>query len=48
MVKSEKNKLKDKNRVRGKKWMHVPQTANDRTTGSGMTFWGEYIPKRGR
>ena len=48
MEKSEKNKAKDKLRTKGKQWRRIPQTGDKRETGSGMTFWGKYIPKRGR
>ena len=46
MQKSEKSKQKD--RVRelrrpGKVFVRVPQTIDMRTTGSGVTFGGQYV-----
>lgn len=46
MEKSEKNKLKDYKRVKGKTWVRTPMTFDKRTTGSGVTFQGKYVPKR--
>ena len=45
MEKSEKNKLKDFKRTKGKMWMDVPSTLKRRTTGSGVKFIGKYISK---
>ena len=47
MEKSEKNKLKDYKRTKGKKWECVPVPFEKRTTGSGLTFQGRYVPKTG-
>ena len=47
MKKSEKNKLKDYKRTKGKKWEYVPVPFEKRTTGSGLTFQGRYVPKTG-
>lgn len=46
MEKSEKNKLKDYKRVKGKTWVRTPMTFDKRTTGSGVTFQGKYVPKQ--
>lgn len=47
MEKSEKNKLKDYKRTKGKKWEYVPVPFEKRTTGSGLTFQGRYVLKTG-
>lgn len=46
MEKSEKNKLKDYKRTKGKVWVRTPVTFDKRTTGSGVTFQGKYVPKQ--
>lgn len=46
MEKSEKNKAKDRARTAGKIWKHTPATFNNRTTASGVTFWGKYVDKK--
>lgn len=46
MEKSEKNKLKDYKRTEGKVWVRTPVTFDKRTTGSGVTFRGKYVPKQ--
>lgn len=45
MEKSEKNKLKDFKRTKGKTWIEIPSTFKRRTTGSGVKFIGKYISK---
>lgn len=45
MEKTEKNKAKDREKTTGKVWVRIPQTPEKRTTGSGMTFQGKYVPK---
>lgn len=47
MEKSEKNKLKDYKRTKGKVWVRTPVTFDKRTTGSGVTFQGRYVLKTG-
>lgn len=47
MEKSEKNKAKDRERTSGKVWKQIPATFNNRTTASGVTFRGRYVPKTG-
>ena len=46
MEKSDKNKLKDYKRTKGKAWVRTPVTFDKRTTGSGVTFQGKYVPKQ--
>ena len=46
MEKSDKNKLKDYKRTKGKVWVRTPVTFDKRTTGSGVTFQGKYVPKK--
>lgn len=46
MEKSEKNKAKDRARTPGKQWVNIPATLSRRTTGSGVTFTGKYVPKK--
>lgn len=46
MEKSEKNKAKDMARTAGKVWKRIPATFNNRTTASGVTFQGKYVPKQ--
>lgn len=46
MKKSKKNELKDYKRTKGKTWEDVPATFAERTTGSGVTFWGKYVVKK--
>ena len=46
MKKSEKNKLKDYKRTKGKVWVHTPTTFDKRTCGSGVTFQGKYVDKK--
>ena len=46
MEKTEKNKAKDRARTGGKIWKRTPATFNNRTTASGVTFWGEYVYKK--
>ena len=46
MEKSEKNKLKDYKRTKGKVWVRTPVTFDKRATGSGVTFQGKYVPKQ--
>ena len=46
MQKSEKSKQKDRLRElrrHGKVFVRVPQTIDMRTTGSGVTFGGQYV-----
>ena len=47
MEKSDKNKLKDYKRTKGKVWTEIPVTFDKRTTGSGVTFQGRYVLKTG-
>ena len=47
MEKSDKNKLKDYKRTKGKVWVRTPVTFDKRTTGSGVTFQGRYVLKTG-
>lgn len=46
MEKTEKNKLKDYKRTKEKVWVRTPVTFGKRTTGSGVTFQGKYVPKQ--
>lgn len=46
MEKTEKNKAKDRARTAGKLWKRTPETFKNRTTASGVTFWGEYVPNK--
>lgn len=46
MEKSEKNKLKDYKQTKGKVWVITPVAFDKRTTGSGVTFQGKYVPKQ--
>lgn len=46
MEKSEKNKLKDYKRLKGKTWERIPSTLDRRTTGSGVEFEGRYVHKK--
>lgn len=46
MEKSEKNKAKDRARTAGKVWKRIPATFSNRTTASGVTFQGKYVPKQ--
>lgn len=43
MEKTKKNILKDCKRTKGKKWVDIHVRANERTSGSGMTFTGRYV-----
>lgn len=43
MEKTKKNKIKDYERTKGKKWVNIPVLYKDRTTGSGVTFGGKYV-----
>ncbi len=47
MEKSQENKLKDYKRKKGKKWVGTHVGFEKRTTGSGVTFGGKYVPKTG-
>lgn len=47
MEKSQENKLKDYKRKKGKKWVRTHEGFEKRTTGSGVTFGGKYVPKTG-
>lgn len=46
MEKSEKNKLKDYKRLKGKTWKRIPSTLDRRRTGSGIEFEGRYVSKK--
>ena len=46
MEKSDKNKLKDYKRLKGKIWEQIPSTLYRRTTGSGVKFEGRYVYKK--
>lgn len=46
MEKTNKQKLKDYMRNKGKIWVDEPQTLNKRTSGSGVQFGGSYVDKR--
>ena len=46
MEKSDKNKLKDYKRTKGKIWVSIPSTYDKRMTGSGVTFQGKYVDKQ--
>lgn len=46
MEKSDKNKAKDRARTAGKAWKQIPATFKNRTTASGVTFQGKYVPKQ--
>lgn len=46
MEKSEKSKAKDYKRTKGMVWVRTPTTFDKRTTGSGVTFQGKYVPKQ--
>ena len=46
MEKTNKQKLKDYMRKKGKIWVDEPQTFKKRTSGSGVQFGGSYVDKR--
>lgn len=46
MEKSDKNRLKDYKRTKGKVWVSIPSTYDKRMTGSGVTFRGKYVDKQ--
>ena len=45
MKKSEKNKLKDYKRTKGKKWVDSHVHYSDRKSGSGVRFEGFFVKK---
>ena len=45
MEKSEKNKLKDYKRTKGKKWVDSHVHYSDRKSGSGVRFEGFFVKK---
>lgn len=46
MEKTNKQKLKDYMRNKGKIWVDEPQTLNKRACGHGVKFGGSYVEKR--
>lgn len=45
MEKSKKNRLKDYQETKGKKWVYLPTPYTKRKSGSGITFDGKYVDK---
>lgn len=43
MKKTIKNKFKDYQRKKGKKWIDIPTKIKDRNCASGIQFGGKYI-----
>lgn len=43
MEKTEKSKVKDTARIKGKKWIDLPTFYKDRRSGAGVSFTGKYI-----
>ena len=43
MEKTEKSKVKDTARIKGRKWIDLPTFYKDRQSGAGVSFTGKYI-----
>ena len=46
MEKSKKNRLKDYQETKGKKWVYLPTPYTMRKSGSGITFDGKDVDKK--
>lgn len=44
-MKKENRKERNQMKITDMKWVDIPVTLEHRTTGSGLTFGGRYVPK---